>query len=333
MRRLHHEFRQVIPCTRAACALIAQKMSGLELAILALLAAAVAGALVRVLVLHTRIARRARELESELASPPRRRDRARRRVPAICSAAFAERTQALEARNEELTRLRFALETANRRLKHLVGVDALTGIANRRHFDRALEREVRRARRDAQPLSLVFLDLDEFKLFNDSYGHTRGDEVLRKVAQTLDETFRRGGDLVARYGGEEFAVVLPGVDGRRAGLYAERLRRRIWRLAIPYNASQLTRPGHDQRRRRDRLPARQSSRPTTCCSRRTKPCTARNAWAATASPPPKSVSRGCRSRRPRSALTADRYPSSASSPIVAELERSTRQQEWGESHD
>jgi diguanylate cyclase (GGDEF)-like protein len=99
---------------------------------------------------------------------------------------------------------------------------------------------VRRARRDGQPLSLVFLDLDEFKLFNDSYGHTQGDEVLRKVAQTLDETFRRGGDLVARYGGEEFAVVLPGVDGRRAGLYAERLRRRIWRLAIPYNASQLT---------------------------------------------------------------------------------------------
>ena len=153
---------------------------------------------------------------------------------------FVERTQALEARNEELSRLRLALETANQRLKHLVGVDALTGIANRRHFDRALDRELRRARRDAQPLSLVFLDLDEFKLFNDSYGHTRGDEVLRKVAQTLDETFRRGGDLVARYGGEEFAVVLPGVDARRAGLYAERLRRRIWRLAIPNNASQLT---------------------------------------------------------------------------------------------
>ena len=133
----------------------------------------------------------------------------------------------------------------------------------------------------------MFLDLDEFKLFNDSYGHTRGDEVLRKVAQTLDETFRRGGDLVARYGGEEFAVVLPGVDGRRAGLYAERLRRRIWRLAIPYNASQLHGPRHDQRRRRDDLSARDRQRPTSCCSRRTRPCTARNAWAATASPPPK----------------------------------------------
>ena len=114
----------------------------------------------------------------------------------------------------------------------IVGVDALTGIANRPSL-RSRIRARCGGRRDGQPLSLVFLDLDEFKLFNDSYGHTRGDEVLRKVAQTLDETFRRGGDLVARYGGEEFAVVLPGVDGRRAGLYAERLRRRIWRLAIP----------------------------------------------------------------------------------------------------
>lgn len=214
-------------------------MSGLELAVLSLLLAAVAGVLVRVLVLHARVARRTSELERELT----RRRVVETELDAVhrdLQRRFAERTRALEARNEELTRLRFALETTNRRLKHLVGVDALTGIANRRHFDRALEREVRRARREAQPLSLVFLDLDEFKLFNDSYGHARGDEVLRKVAQTLDETFRRGGDLVARYGGEEFAVVLPGVDGRRAGLYAERLRRRIWRLAIPYNASRLT---------------------------------------------------------------------------------------------
>ena len=151
-----------------------------------------------------------------------------------------------------------------------------------------------------------------------------------------DETFRRGGDLVARYGGEEFAVVLPGVDGRRAGLYAERLRRRIWRLAIPYNASQLTRSRHDQRRRRDRLPARRSSRPTTCCSRRTRRCIARNAWAAIASPPQK-----CRPprlppsrRKHRSALTANRYPPSASFPYSGRASNArTRQQEWGESHD
>ncbi len=193
-------------------------------------------ALARTLVLHTRIARRTEELERELSL--RReienelgaiRDELENRV--------RERTQALESRNAELTQLRLALETANQRLKRLVAVDALTGVANRRHFDRALDRELRRARREGLPLSLIFLDLDEFKRFNDTYGHARGDEVLREVARTLDETFRRGGDLVARYGGEEFAVVLPGLDGRRAELYAERLRRRIWRLVIAHEAS------------------------------------------------------------------------------------------------
>lgn len=186
--------------------------------------------------LQTRIVRRTRELESELVH--------RRRIESELAAAQSDlearvhqRTQALEARNEELAHLRLTLETANQRLKRLVAVDALTGIANRRHFDRALDRELRRARRDAQPLSLIFMDLDEFKRYNDTYGHSRGDDVLRLIAQTLDETFRRGGDFVARYGGEEFAVVLPGVDARRAALYAERLRRRIWRLAIPYGAS------------------------------------------------------------------------------------------------
>jgi diguanylate cyclase len=207
--------------------------------ILIALAATAVMALARAMVLHQRIAHRTRELEAELSH--------RRRIEAELEASrtdlearVQQRTQALLARNEELTRLRLALEMTNQRLRRLVSVDALTGIANRRHFDRALERELRRTRRENQPLSLIFLDLDEFKRFNDTYGHGRGDEVLRQVALTLDETFRRGGDFVARYGGEEFAVVLPGVDARRAGLYAERLRRRIWRLAIPYGASPVT---------------------------------------------------------------------------------------------
>jgi diguanylate cyclase (GGDEF)-like protein len=151
-----------------------------------------------------------------------------------------QRIEALEARNQELVQQRLALLMTNERLRRLVAVDSLTGIPNRRHFDRSLEREVRRTRREGRPLSLIFLDLDEFKRFNDTYGHPRGDAVLRQVAQTLNETFRRGGDVVARYGGEEFAVVLPDVDARRAALYAERLRRRIWRLAIPYGNSSST---------------------------------------------------------------------------------------------
>lgn len=156
-------------------------------------------------------------------------------------AEFAAQTERnmreLQERNAALVESRMALQAANQRLQRLVAVDALTGIANRRQFDRSLERELRRARRDGQPLSLIFLDLDEFKRFNDTYGHARGDDVLRQVAQTLNETFRRGGDLVARYGGEEFAVILPGVDARRAALYAERLRRRIWRLGISHGAA------------------------------------------------------------------------------------------------
>ncbi len=185
----------------------------------------------RALYLHARLRPAHRELEIELTQ----RQRAEAELQAIrddLENRVHERTHALEARNEELSRVRLALETANQRLRRLVAVDPLTGIANRRHFDRVLDREVRRARREQLPLSLIFLDLDEFKHFNDTYGHAHGDEVLAPGRATLDESFRRGGDLVARYGGEEFAVVLPGVGAHRAGLYAERLRRRIWRMAI-----------------------------------------------------------------------------------------------------
>jgi diguanylate cyclase (GGDEF)-like protein len=201
------------------------------------LAVALLACVVYIVVLQRRLAHRTRELEHE-TSLRKHAEEELDRVRAGLETQVRLRTQALERRNDDLTRLRLALETANQRLKRLVAVDALTGIANRRQFDRALERELRRTRREQQPLSLIFLDLDGFKRFNDTYGHARGDEVLRSVARTLDETFRRGRDVVARYGGEEFAVVLPGIDGRRAALYAERLRRRVWCLNIPYGASQ-----------------------------------------------------------------------------------------------
>lgn len=203
------------------------------------LVSVVTAVLVRTWRVHTRVVRRARELEQELAHR-RTMEMQLEEAQADLESRVQQRTRALELRNETLNQLRLTLETANQRLKRLIAVDALTGVANRRHFDRSLDRELRRARRDGQPLSLIFLDLDEFKRFNDTYGHASGDQVLRRVAQTLNETFRRGGDFVARYGGEEFAVVLPGVDARRAALYAERLRRRIWRLSIPYEAGEIT---------------------------------------------------------------------------------------------
>jgi diguanylate cyclase (GGDEF)-like protein len=144
-----------------------------------------------------------------------------------------ERTSVLEARNKELNAMRIQLQDANAQLLKLVSIDGLTGIANRRHFDEVLTREVRRCLRERQPLSLILCDIDGFKRYNDSYGHARGDDTLKRVAQAVEKTFRRAGDLAARYGGEEFAIVLPGVDSRRAWLFADRLRRNIWRLAIP----------------------------------------------------------------------------------------------------
>lgn len=144
-----------------------------------------------------------------------------------------ERTAVLEARNRELNATRIQLQDANAQLMKLVSIDGLTGIANRRHFDEVLAREVRRCLRERQPLSLILCDIDGFKRYNDSYGHARGDDTLKRVAQAVDKTFRRAGDLGARYGGEEFAIILPGIDARRAWLFADRLRRNIWRLAIP----------------------------------------------------------------------------------------------------
>ena len=116
-------------------------------------------------------------------------------------------------------------------------VDGLTGIANRRRFDAELEREWRRASRSRMPLSLVLLDVDCFKLFNDLYGHPAGDECLRRVAAELAGVSTRAADLVARYGGEELAMVLPDVDADAATRLAESARARIEALAIPHGAS------------------------------------------------------------------------------------------------
>ncbi len=97
-------------------------------------------------------------------------------------------------------------------LKKLSNTDKLTGIANRRYFDDYLVDEFKRARREQKPLSLLMIDVDCFKQYNDRYGHVEGDACLHSVASALNEACRRPGDLVARYGGEEFAIVLPNTD-------------------------------------------------------------------------------------------------------------------------
>ncbi len=119
------------------------------------------------------------------------------------------------------------LEEANARLQRLSMIDALTGVDNRRRFDEALDREWRRSARSGAPLSLLMIDVDRFKEFNDTRGHQAGDDCLRTVAGVLRECLVRAGDVVARYGGEEFAVLLPDSDGEGAARTAERLRARV----------------------------------------------------------------------------------------------------------
>ena len=115
--------------------------------------------------------------------------------------------------------------------------DGLTGINNRRMFDSVLEVEWASAQRTRRPLSLILLDIDYFKQFNDHYGHIQGDDCLRRVAEALEEAAARPRDCVARFGGEEFVLVLPETDGESAKKIAERCRKLIGRLRIPHEQS------------------------------------------------------------------------------------------------
>ena len=144
---------------------------------------------------------------------------------------------ARKAREEELLAIRSQLEVANTELHRLSVEDALTGIANRRVFDTTLAKEWARAVRERTEVSLVLVDIDHFKGFNDTYGHVDGDECLRAVAGVLKAMVHRPADLVARYGGEEFAVVLPCTDSPGGRAVAERLRQAVSGLRIEHKSS------------------------------------------------------------------------------------------------
>ncbi|MCL4758368.1 MAG: diguanylate cyclase [Rhodocyclaceae bacterium] len=135
-------------------------------------------------------------------------------------------------------RTHLALKQRSDQLRDLAAIDGLTGIPNRRRLDETLDRERRRACRTHADLSLLLIDVDYFKAYNDRYGHQAGDDCLRAIAQTLARCARRPGDAVARYGGEEFVIVVPGCRPEQALAFADKTRRAVQDLAIAHAGSE-----------------------------------------------------------------------------------------------
>lgn len=132
------------------------------------------------------------------------------------------------------------LQDANHQLKQLAILDGLTGLANRRYFDRILHKEWQRLSREQKPLSLILCDVDYFKLYNDTYGHPAGDCCLQAVAKVLKTSVKRPADLVARYGGEEFAIILPDTDTQGALFIANQIRQNLANLKFTHQTSPVS---------------------------------------------------------------------------------------------
>lgn len=132
-----------------------------------------------------------------------------------------------KARERELLEVTEELRKANELLEEISRTDALTQISNRRHFEEFFNWEWKRAERTHEPISVILIDIDHFKPYNDTYGHQQGDECLRAVAGVLKSNLRRSQDILARYGGEEFVAVLPDTDESGVRQFAEKLRRAV----------------------------------------------------------------------------------------------------------
>ena len=156
------------------------------------------------------------------------------------SISFNKMTRQLKESFEKIETQKLALEDANRFLEDMNMTDPLTGLGNRRAFDGALSLEWRQGERDQSPLSLIMLDIDSFKKFNDNYGHQEGDDCIRRVAKTINRHIKRPRDLAARYGGEEFAVILSATSTEGASVVAENIRYAVEEMKIPHLYSVAT---------------------------------------------------------------------------------------------
>ncbi|MBF0303021.1 MAG: diguanylate cyclase [Desulfamplus sp.] len=142
--------------------------------------------------------------------------------------------------NDILVHKNEKLHEINVTLKNIASIDGLTGIPNRRRFDEFLYIEWNRSMRQQTPISLIMMDIDFFKAYNDNYGHAAGDECLKQVAKTLFDSIGRKVDMVARFGGEEFVCVLPETDAAGARLVGERLRASVASLKLPHEHSAVS---------------------------------------------------------------------------------------------
>jgi diguanylate cyclase (GGDEF)-like protein len=167
------------------------------------------------------------------------RSRTLSRRAAHLETRITEQTRELRRALDDLQLAHDELEVANERLEELSRKDALTNVANRRHLQEVLEEEWTRARRTRRPIALILLDLDHFKLLNDTRGHREGDRCLQAVARFLAGAVHRPGDLVARYGGEELAILLPDTDLDGVLELAEHLRQGLEALALPHPSAPL----------------------------------------------------------------------------------------------
>jgi len=137
--------------------------------------------------------------------------------------------------------LELKLVKANRRLEIQARTDSLTKLPNRREFKKVLSHEYMRAKRNSTPLTVVMIDIDYFKHFNDHYGHLSGDACLRLVARTLRKSLKRNTDVVTRFGGEEFAAILPDTDQKGAWIVARQIMEAIESLGVKHSFSEFNR--------------------------------------------------------------------------------------------